>query len=192
MAADNKLDYDKEIADMEQLIGVLKDLLMTKDGLAINYKMQANEITARFSSPDIVDYPDRANNNDYLIFVQYLELIEKSATKKIDAFQLRAEIELKENVLGELVKRAEEATKQTELTAKQADIGLEERIKQAKELAANNKVPKDLREKLTSRFIDPYRKRWKFGFANDEEKAGFFKALIQLIEAAQHWTIPKK
>ena len=176
MSEINKLDYDKEIADMEQLIGVLKDMWQVKGRLRNAYLKQAQDYTRNGFT----------TNEDVLTLSD--ESLVKSYNMAIDVFQLNAEIELKENVLIELKKRAEEDVKQTELTAKQADMNLEDRIKQAKELAANSKVSKDVREKLTSRFIDPYRKRFKFGFKDDVEKAAFFKALIQIIEAAENFT----
>jgi len=177
---ENKLDYPKEIADMEALVVVLKALLVVRERLQTAYWLEAEKHNRNGFDVGI---------NEGMIADEYLE---KSYIKEMDVYQLKEEISVKEGVLIQLRKRANEYNKATELLAKEASSSLNDRIKQAKQLASNNKVPKDVREKLINRFVNPYRKRFKFGFNDDEEKAAFFKALIQIIEVAENWTKPVK
>jgi hypothetical protein len=188
MEEDNKLNYEKEVADMEALIKVLIELKDVKQHLSEWNEIQANMANAEGLSSDVPH-----ENADLRYYrPNYYEHREKSLEKKIEVFQLDAEIEQKQMVLAELKRRVEENIKTTEIFAKEADESLDSKIKRAKALADDERVPKDVRRKIKSAFVDPYQTRHRYGFSDDQMKAGFYKALIQIIEAAENWTITKK
>jgi hypothetical protein len=173
MDENNKLNYEKEVADMEKLVEVLQALETTKETLSNEYYLESLKL---------------AESEGY----KGLEYLEKSLEKNIEVFQLSAEIDQKNIVLVELKKRVDKDVKTTDILAKEADEALPGKIKRAKELADDQRVPKDVRHKLKVAFVDAYQTRHKFGFKDDEMKAAFYKALIQIIEAAEHWTVGKK
>lgn len=161
---DKRLNYEKEIADMEALIATLAGLAQVKMMLVSEYQKEA----VRTDTPATQ--------------IESLEYMAKCHNAQIEVFQLEAEIQQKRKILPELKSRAEENDKNTEVLIKLAMSDLESQIETAKKLADNPRLNKKLRKDLESAFLLPYRTRYKLsGFGDDEKMAAFYKGLTQLI-----------